>query len=91
MTWRVSAAMIGVISTAWAMIIAFGVNSRPREPSGPERDSTRKTSRPTTTGGRPISALRTTMTASRPGNRVSATQRAERQADQRRQQRSPTT
>ena len=41
MVWRVSAAMIGVTSTVCAMIIAGGVNSRPHEPSGPERDSSR--------------------------------------------------
>ena len=31
----------GVISTAWAMIMAVGVNSSPKEPSGPDRDSNR--------------------------------------------------
>ena len=41
MVWRVSAAMIGATSTVCAMIMACGVNSRPNEPSGPERDSAR--------------------------------------------------
>jgi hypothetical protein len=40
-TCRVRAARIGVTSTACAMIIAPGVNSRPRLPSGPERESSR--------------------------------------------------
>ena len=39
--WRDSAATIGVISTAWATIIAVGVNSSPRAPSGPARDRSR--------------------------------------------------
>src|SRR5204862_1362905 len=46
---------------------------RPTEPSGRERESARKTAKPTTTGGKPMSALSTTMTASRPEKRVSAT------------------
>ena len=41
MVWRASAAMIGVTRIACAMIIAFGVNRMPQEPSGPERDSSR--------------------------------------------------
>jgi hypothetical protein len=41
MVCRVNAAMIGVTSTVCATIIAPGVNSRPNEPSGPERDSIR--------------------------------------------------
>ena len=73
MTWRVSAATIGVIRTAWAMIMACGVNRMPRLPSGPERDSSRNTTSPTTTGGRPMQPLRITISASRPGNRVRAT------------------
>ena len=72
MVCRVSAAMIGATRTVCAITMACGVNSRPHEPSGPERDSVRKTASPTTTGGRPISALSTTMTASRPRKRVSA-------------------
>ena len=40
-TWRASAATIGVISTVCAMTIAVGVNSRPSAPSGPARDSSR--------------------------------------------------
>ena len=41
MVWRVSAAMIGVISTVCAMIMACGVNRMPQDPSGPERESSR--------------------------------------------------
>ncbi len=41
MVWRVSAAMIGATRMVWAMIIACGVNRRPHDPSGPERDSRR--------------------------------------------------
>src|SRR5262245_4724241 len=70
---RVSAATIGVISTVCATIIACGVNRRPHDPSGPARERSRKTTSPTTTGGRPISAFRRTIIASRPRNFVSAT------------------
>src|SRR5215472_14456477 len=38
---RVSAAMIGAISTVCATIIACGVNRRPQDPSGPARDRRR--------------------------------------------------
>ena len=41
MVWRVSAAMIGITSSACATIMARGVNRMPRKPSGPERDSSR--------------------------------------------------
>src|SRR6516164_2102240 len=41
MVCRASAAMIGAISTVCATIIACGVNRRPQDPSGPERDSRR--------------------------------------------------
>ncbi len=54
------------------MIIACGVKRIPQEPSGPERDKSRNTASPTTTGGRPMSAFSTTITASRPRKRVSA-------------------
>ena len=64
--------MIGATSTVCAITMACGVNSRPQDPSGPERDSARNIASPTTTGGRPIMALSTTMAASRPGKRVSA-------------------
>ena len=64
---------MGVISSAWAIIIACGVNRRPSCPRGPERDSRRKTTSPTTTGGRPMQPLRTTISALRPGKRVRAT------------------
>ncbi len=73
MTWRVSAAMMGAIRTAWATIIACGVNRMPKLPSGPERDSRRNTTSPTTTGGSPMLPLRSTISTLRPGNRVRAT------------------
>ena len=41
MVWRVRAATIGVTRMHWAMIMALGVNNRPRVPSGPARDSMR--------------------------------------------------
>ena len=72
MVCRASAAMIGVTRTVCAITMACGVNNRPHSPSGPDRDSSKKIASPTTTGGRPISALRKTMTASRPGKRTSA-------------------
>ena len=53
--------------------MAVGVYSRPNTPSGPARDSSRYTPRPTTTGGRPISAFRKTMTGARPGKRRTPT------------------
>ena len=62
------APMIGVTSTVCAITIASGVNSRPNGPSGPERESNRKTDSPTTTGGKPIRALSTTTSGSRPRN-----------------------
>ena len=83
MVCRDSAAMIGVTRTVCAITMACGVNSRPHSPSGPERDSNRKIASPTTTGGRPISALRKTMTASRPGKRDQRDEGADRHADQR--------
>ena len=39
---------------AWAMIIAVGVKSSRRSPSGPERQRRMLTIRPTLTGGSPI-------------------------------------
>ena len=41
MVCRASAAMIGATRMVCAMIIACGVNRRPHDPSGPERDSSR--------------------------------------------------
>ena len=61
-----SAAMIGAIKRVCAMIIAVGVYSRPRMPSGPDFDNIRYTQRPTTTGGNPMRALMTTMITGRP-------------------------
>ncbi len=70
MIWRVKAMTMGRTSTVWARIIAFGVNSQPSEPSGPERDSSRKIARPATTGGRPMRAFTSTITTERPGKRA---------------------
>jgi hypothetical protein len=39
---------------AWATIIAVGVKSSPRVPSGPERQRRMLMMRPTLTGGRPM-------------------------------------
>ena len=64
---------IGSASTVCARIIASGVNSRPRNPSGPERDSSRYSARPTTAGGRPSSALTSDdQRRAVPGNRQTA-------------------
>ena len=73
-TCRASAAMMGKINSACATIIAAGVNRMPSAPNGPARDSSRYTSSPTTTGGRPIMPFSTAMTACRPGKRASASQ-----------------
>ena len=54
------------------MIIAEGLNKRPNPPKGPERDNNRKNVNPTTTGGRPISALIATIATDRPGKRDTA-------------------
>jgi len=49
-----------------AITIAVGVNSSASEPSGPERESARYSTRPTTTGGNPKNALIKTTTSRRP-------------------------
>jgi hypothetical protein len=72
MVCLVSAAMIGATRIVCAITMACGVNKRPHDPSGPERDSDRNTASPTTTGGSPISALSTTITTSRPRKRLRA-------------------
>jgi hypothetical protein len=59
---------------------AAGVNSNPKGPSGPERDS-KKIFSPATTGGRPISAFITTITPSRAKTRE-RDERAKRYTDQ---------
>ncbi len=69
---RDSAAMIGRTMMLWAMIMAAGVNRRPIGPSGPARDNSRYTTSPTTTGGRPMSALSKITTPRRPGKFCSA-------------------
>ena len=59
--------MIGNTRNVCAMIIASGVKSRPYEPKGPARDSSRYTSKPTTTGGKPMKLFKTAITNERPG------------------------
>src|SRR5262245_27658951 len=51
------------------MIIALGVNKTPNCPKGPDRDNSKYTTSPTTTGGRPSSAFTMTIKALRPGKR----------------------
>src|ERR1041385_4540051 len=65
--------MMGVTIVTCARIIAVGVNNSPNTPSGPERERSRYTTKPTTTGGRPIRALRTMAAVRRPGKCKSAT------------------
>ena len=43
--------MMGVTITIWARIIAVGVNNNPNTLKGPERERSRYTTKPTTTGG----------------------------------------
>ncbi len=64
---------MGTISTVCATIIAAGVNSSPSTPNGPERDSSRNTTSPTTTGGSPIRVFIATDSPRRPGKRSAAT------------------
>src|SRR3954469_10325579 len=49
--------MIGVARMACAITMAEGVKSSSRKPNGPERDSAKYSTRPTTTGGNPNNAL----------------------------------
>src|SRR5438093_22772 len=70
--WRESAATIGRIRIDCAKTIAAGVKRIPNAPRGPARESKRYTSSPTTTGGRPMTAFSTTITACRPGKRLTA-------------------
>src|SRR3954451_22707528 len=60
--------MIGIARMVCAITIAAGVNSNASEPSGPERDSARYSTSPTTTGGNPKNALIRTTTSRRPRN-----------------------
>ena len=64
--------MIGKIRKNWASTMAVGENNSPRNPSGPSRDRNKYNTKPTTTGGSPISAFKTTITPLRPGNRYTA-------------------
>ena len=54
--------------------MALKLNSQPRKPSGPLRDSSRYTSRPTTTDGNASNVLSTVSTLSRPVKRVTPSQ-----------------
>ena len=54
--------------------MAVGVNSNPNTPNGPERDNNMYTTRPTTTGGNPINAFKTAITALRCLKRFTASQ-----------------
>ncbi len=73
------------------MIIAVGVNSRPSTPSGPLRESIRKTIRPTTTGGRPMKVLSSRDTTPRAGKLVQRDGRTQRKPDQARNRHSAQT
>ena len=65
--------MIGVISSVCAITMPAGVNSHPSDPNTPLRDSSRYTTKPTTTGGKPIDALSTTTIGTRSRLSVNAT------------------
>jgi len=70
----VIAAISGTTSKVCAMTIASGVYSSPKPPNGPERDSSRYTTTPTTTEGRPIMPLISTDSVLLPGKRPTAMQ-----------------
>jgi NAD(P)-dependent dehydrogenase (short-subunit alcohol dehydrogenase family) len=53
-------------------IIAAGGKRRPKGPRGPDRDSSRYTASPATTGGRPSRLLAITTSMPRPRNRYTA-------------------
>jgi hypothetical protein len=57
---------MGIARVACAITLAIGVKSNSRKPSGPERDSARYSTNPTTTGGRPKNALTRTTIIRRP-------------------------
>jgi len=70
---RLMPAMMGEAMMAWARIMAEGVYRMPSEPSGPLRQSSTVTKRPTTTGGRPMPVFSSAMTSRLPGNSFRAT------------------
>ena len=74
MAWRVRAVTTGTTSTVCATTIAWKLNIQPRKPSGPERDSSRYTTSPTTTDGSANRVLRPASTSPRPLNRDTASQ-----------------
>ena len=64
---------MGVMSTTCAITMAGSVYKRRSVPSGPERDSMKNTTRPASTGGRPMSVFNMRMTRRLPGNRYNPT------------------
>ena len=80
-----SAATIGVARIACARTITAGVNSSPRKPSGPACDSSKYIAKPTTTGGRPSSAVHRHDQGAPAGKARQRQHRCQRNADQRRE------
>jgi hypothetical protein len=64
--------MIGIARIVCAITMAVGVKSRAREPSGPERERAKYSTRPTTTGGNPKNALIKTTINRRPRKAIIA-------------------
>ena len=73
-TWRVRAVATGNTSTAWASTMALKLNNQPRYPKGPERDSSKYTTNPTTTEGTAKAVLSKVSTRPRPANRATPSQ-----------------
>ena len=69
---RESAAMSGTTNTVCAITMAVGVKSKPHSPSGPERDSNKYTSKPTTTEGKASKVLTNHTSNAWPGQRATA-------------------
>ena len=74
MLWRTKAVTTGSTSKACANTMALKEKSQPRKPSGPERDSSRYTTRPTTTEGSASAVLRKASTTPRPAKRATPSQ-----------------
>ena len=64
--------MIGRIKNIWARIIAYGVYKISNHPNGPDLETNKYTSRPTTTGGIPINELKILIRMDLPENLVTA-------------------
>ena len=71
-TCRVSAATTGTTKMNWANTMALKLNIQPKKPKGPVRDSSKYTTRPTTTDGSASNVFKPTSTAPRPRNRDTA-------------------